>query len=158
MPAEIPGTILKGTPESASASASSSIETLTDASLGAGTNITSGLEGGQVMLDGVSDDAMKKFLIILSDGRDIDASAILDSIFGGGANGDAARTPPGQAANNIKQNGTRIISIGFEASGRGQELMRGIATSQEDYIESPAAGDLAQAFTQIKESLCRATP
>jgi RHS repeat-associated protein len=59
------------------------------------------------------------------------------------------------AATNAKNEGIRIIAIGYGTNTDGQSLLKNIASSSEDYIYSPDVSEFGDIYAAIADSLCR---
>lgn len=102
---------------------------------GNGTSIAAGLESSRQALAGARSDA-SHILIIITDGQD--TSGFL-RLFGANLQG---------AANNIKAQGIRIITIGL-GNDVDANVLRDLASQPSDYYFAPTADKLAEIYSDI---------
>lgn len=119
-------------------------------STGSGTNIDLALTEAYEYLTNYAEDGKSTSVILMSDGVPYqysteDGTIIKDS--------DQAKIEAIESANKIKEEGTRLFTIGFKMAENGAELMQEIATSNETFYSADNDGDLERAFQEISRTI-----
>ena len=104
------------------------------------TNVNAALDMGKKMLAPKKGDK-KKVLLLLSDGEPTK-----------GGNNQAVI----ERANKIKESGDiTIITVGYDLTPKGKELMEDVSTDSDYYIDAQNKSSIATAFKNVREKVCK---